>query len=207
MDSRTETVHSMSKEFKYGVPHPGQRGNAMVEMALIFLPMLVMFFGILDVSMVVFLQNTMMHATREGARFAMTFSSTYNGNSCAASQAACIQQVVETNGFGFLNGSKASYITVNYYTANDLTNPVMVCNATCTLQGHLPQTLSNGTVVSYPNQSGNIVEVVVSNYPWNWLFPVSATSYSLTSPSINLNASAVDILGGLPVGTTTPPTP
>ncbi len=197
----------MSKEFKYDVRHPGRRGNAMVEMALIFLPMLVMFFGILDVSMVVFLQNTLMHSTREGARFAMTFSSSYNGNSCAASQAACIQQVVQTNAFGFLNGTRASYITVNYYTANDLTNPVMVCNATCTLRGHLPQTLSNGIVVSYPNQPGNIVEVVVANYPWNWLFPVSATKYSLTSPSVNLNASAVDILGGLPVGTTAPPTP
>jgi Zn-dependent M28 family amino/carboxypeptidase len=62
-------------------------------------------------------------------------------------------------------------------------------------------------VVSYPNQSGNIVEVVVTNYPWNWLFPVSATSYSLTSPGVNLNASAVDVLGGLPVGLTAPPSP
>jgi Flp pilus assembly protein TadG len=197
----------MSKEFKYGVRHSGRRGNTMVEMALIFLPMLVMFFGILDVSMVVFLQNTLMHATREGARFAMTFSAAYDGNSCAASQAGCITQVVQANGFGFLNGTNANRITVNYYTANDLTNPVMACNPGCTLRGHLPQTLSNGTVVSYPNQPGNIVEVVVSNYPWNWLFPVSATSYSLTSPSVNLNASAVDILGGLPVGTTAPPTP
>jgi len=197
----------MSKKLQCGARRPGQRGNELVEMALIFIPMLVMFFGILDVSLVVFLQNTLMHATREGARFSMTFSSSYNGTSCAASQAACIQQVVQTNAFGFLNGSKASYIIVNYYTANDLTNPVMVCNATCTLKGHLPQTLSNGTVVNYPNQPGNIVEVVVSNYPWNWLFPVSATNYSLTSPSVNLNASAVDILGGLPVGTTAPPTP
>jgi Flp pilus assembly protein TadG len=197
----------MAKKLEYGVRNPGQRGNELVEMALIFVPMMVMFFGILDVSLVVFLQNTLMHATREGARFSMTFSSTYNGNSCAASQAGCIAQVVQTNAFGFLNGNKANYITVNYYTANDLTNPVMVCHASCTLTGHLPQTLSNGTVVSYPNQPGNIVEVVVSNYPWNWLFPVSATKYSLTSPSVNLNASAVDILGGLPVGTTAPPTP
>lgn len=197
----------MSKELKYGVRDPGQRGNTMVEMALIFLPMLVMFLGILDVSMVVFLQNTLMHASREGARFAMTFSSAYNGNLCSGSQASCIEQVVQTNAFGFLTGSNTKYITVNYYTANDLTNPVMVCNAGCTLKGHLPQTLSNGTVVNYPNQPGNIVEVVVRNYPWNWLFPVSATSYSLTASSVNLNASAVDILGGLPVGTTTPPNP
>jgi len=179
----------------------------MVEMALILVPTLIMFFGIIDVSMVVFLQNTLMHATREGARFAMTYSATYNGNSCAASQAACIQQVVQTNAFGFLSGTNANRITVNYYTANNLTTPVMTCTSTCTLNGVLPQTLSNGKVVSYPNQSGNIVEVLVTNYPWNWLFPVSATSYSLTSPGVNLTASAVDVLGGLPVGMTTPPSP
>jgi len=179
----------------------------MVEMALIFVPMLVMFFGIIDVSMVVFLQNTLMHATREGARFAMTYSPSYNGTSCAGSQAACIQQVAQTNAFGFLSGSNASRIAVNYYTANDLTHPVMVCTSTCTLQGVLPQTLSNGKVVTYPNQPGNIVEVAVTNYPWNWLFPVSAKGYSLTSAGVNLNASAVDVLGGLPVGMTAPPRP
>ena len=199
--------HTMRKPFQHGGRRSRRRGNAMVEMALIFLPMLVMFFGIFDVSMVVFLQNTLMHAAREGARFAMTYSPNYSGNSCSASQAACITQVVQTNAFGFLNGTNANLITVNYYTANDLTNPVMVCKATCTLKGTLPQTLSNGKVVSYPNQPGNIVEVVVTNYPWNWMFPVSATKYSLTSTSVNLNASAVDLLGGLPVGMTAPPTP
>jgi hypothetical protein len=196
----------MRKPLKYG-SNSRRRGNAMVEMALMFVPMLVMFFGIIDVSMVVFLQNTLMHATREGARFAMTYSPSYNGTSCAASQATCIQQVVQTNAFGFLSGSNAHRIAVNYYTANNLSNPVMVCTSTCTLQGVLPQTLSNGKVVRYPNQPGNIVEVVVTNYPWNWLFPVSATRFSLTSPSVNLKASAVDLLGGLPVGMTAPPNP
>ena len=197
----------MPKQLQCGDRRARRRGNAMVETALVLVPTLVMFFGILDVAMVVFIQNTLMHATREGARFAMTFSSSYNANSCAASQAACISQVVQANGVGFLGGANASRIIVNYYTANDLTNPVMVCNPTCALRGVLPQTLSNGKVVSYPNQPGNIVEVVVQNYPWNWMFPVSATNYTLTTTSVNLNASAVDILGGLPVGTTTPPSP
>jgi len=179
----------------------------MVETALVLVPTLVMFFGILDVAMVVFIQNTLMNATREGARFAITFSSSYNGSSCAGSQAACIMQDAQTNAFGFLGGAHASQIVVNYYTANNLTNPVMVCNPTCNLTGTLPQTLSNGVVVSYPNQPGNIVEVVVQNYPWNWMFPVSATNYSLTATSVNLYASAVDVLGALPVGTTTPPNP
>lgn len=179
----------------------------MVEAALVLVPTLVIFFGILDVAMVVFIQNTLMNATREGSRFAMTFSSSYNAGSCAASQAACITQVVQTNAFGFLGGTNANRIIVNYYTANNLTTPVMVCNPTCALTGTLPQTLSNGIIVNYPNQPGNIVEVVVSNYPWNWMFPVSPTNYHLTATSVNLNASAVDVLGALPVGTLIPPSP
>lgn len=179
----------------------------MVEMALVFVPMLVMFIGILDVSMVVFIQNTLMNATREGARFAITFSSSYSGTSCIASQAACISQAAQANAFGFLSGANANLIVVNYYTANNLSSPVMVCNPACSLTGTLPQTLSNGVVVNYPNQSGNVVEVVVNDYPWNWMFPVSATNYSLTARSVNLNASAVNVLGALPVGTTVPPNP
>jgi len=179
----------------------------MVEAALVLVPTLVIFFGILDVAMVVFVQNTLMHATREAARFAMTYSPSYNASSCTSSQAACISQVAQTNAFGFLSGSNSNRIIVNYYTANDLTNPVMTCNPACALRGVLPQTLSNGKVVSYANQPGNIVEVVVQNYRWNWMFPVSPTNYTLTATSVNLNASAVDILGGLPVGTTAPPNP
>ncbi len=186
----------------------GERGNAILETALVFIPMCVMFFGILDVSMVVFLQNTLMNAAQEGTRFAITFTSTYNGNSCAASQAACTAAVVQNNSFGFLNSSNASLITVNYYTANNLTTPIESCNAgVCTQNGTLPQTLTNGVVVNYVNQPGNVVEVVVTNFPWNWIFPVSATGYSLTAKSVNLNASSVNVLGGLAVGTTVPPNP
>lgn len=186
----------------------GERGNAMLETALVFVPMLVMFFGIFDVSMVVFLQSTLMNAAQRGTRFAITFSSTYDGNSCASSQAACIVASVQDEAFGFLAGTKSNLITVNYYTANNLSTPIESCNAgTCAQNGTLPQTLSNGTVVNYVNQPGNIVEVVISNYPWNWLLPISATGYDLTASSVNLNASSVNVLGGLAVGTTIPPNP
>jgi Flp pilus assembly protein TadG len=180
----------------------------MVEVALTLIPTIVMFFGIIDVSLVVYLQSTLTHATREGARFGVTFSSTYGANSCATSQASCITQVVQTNAIGFLSGTRANLITVNYYTANDLSNPVETCNAgTCTQTGVLPQTLSNGKIVTYANQPGNIVEVVVNNYPWNWIVPISAVGYKLTAPSITLGASALDVLGGLAAGVTVPPTP
>jgi len=185
-----------------------QRGNAMVEIALTLIPTIAMFFGILDVSLVVYLQSTLNHAMREGARLAVTFPTSYGGTSCGSSQATCITSVVQTNAMGFLSGSKSSLVTVNYYTANDLTNPVMSCNSgTCTLNGTLPQTLSNGKVVTYANQPGNIVEVVVTSYPWNWMVPVSAKGYAVTAPTVNLRASALDVLGGLAAGSTVPPTP
>ena len=167
-----------------------------------------MFLGIADVSLVIFLQSTLTNATLEGVRWAITFQSTYNGTDCSASQATCITKVVEDNTYGFLGSSKANLVTVNYYTANDLSNPVETCNSgSCTQGGTLPQTLSNGTVVKYANQPGNVVQVVVNNYPWNWLFPVAATGYHLTAQSINLNASSMDVLGGLALGTTIPPNP
>jgi hypothetical protein len=105
-----------------------QRGNAILEGALIFLPMMAFFFGIVDVSLGIFIQSTLTTATREGTRFAITYGSTFNGNSCASSQSSCVDQVVQYNAVGLPAGLAASYITVNYYTANDLANPVMACN-------------------------------------------------------------------------------
>jgi hypothetical protein len=72
--------------------------------------------------------------------------------------------------------------------------------STCTL----PQTLSNGTVVNYANQPGNVVEVVVANYPWNWLMPLPGFT---AGKSVNLSATSLDVLGALAVGVSQPPTP
>ncbi len=92
----------------------GQRGNAMLETALVFLPMFAMFMGIVDFGFLFFLQNSFQNAAREGVRFAVTYSSSYSGASCASSQFTCITQVVQNNSFGFLSGAKSSYIIVNY---------------------------------------------------------------------------------------------
>lgn len=182
----------------------------MLEAALIFLPMMAMFLGVVDVSLAVFIQSTLTSATREGTRFAITYQGTYNGSPCT-SQATCVEQVVRDYAVGVPGGLALTYITVNYYTANDLTNPVLACNSgscstsvckvsTCTL----PQTLTNGLVVRYANQPGNVVEVVVASYPWNWLMPLNGYS---AGKGINLGAASMDVLGALAVGTTVPPTP
>lgn len=207
-----------------------QRGNAILEGALIFLPMLAFFLGIVDVSLAVFIQSTLTTATREGARFAITYGSSYNGNSCATSQAACIAQVVQYNAVGLPSGLASSYITVNYFVANNLTTPVMSCNSgTCTTNsicgpnnnsactnGSLNITITNTTyqangtavvnneTVNYVNSPGNVVQVSVAGYPWNWLIPLKGYS---AGTGISLSAQSVDVLGGLAVGSSIPPNP
>jgi Flp pilus assembly protein TadG len=185
-----------------------QRGTSILESALIFLPLMAFCLGIVDVSWAVFIQSTLTTATREGTRFAITYGSSYNGTSCAASQSACVVQVVQGNAIGMPTALNTSYITVNFYTTNDLTNPVEACNAgacstsVCTVSTcMLPQTLTNGTVVTYANQPGNVVEVVVTGYPWNWLAPMPGIS---AGTGVTLSARSVDVLGGLAPGTLAP---
>jgi Flp pilus assembly protein TadG len=187
-----------------------QNGNAMLESALIFLPMIAMFFGIIDVSLAVFIQSTLNQATREAVRWAITMQTTDPyGDSCT-SEAACMATVVQNNAIG-VPGLTTSYIYVKYYTANDLDNPVMVCNngscsaSSCTVSTcTLPQTLGSGVVVTTANQPGNIVEVDVTNFPWNWLVPLPNFQ---AGTGLNLSASAVDVLGDLAVGQVAPPAP
>ena len=187
-----------------------QRGNTILESALIFLPLMAFCFGIIDVSLAIFIQATLTTASREGTRLAITFPASYNGNSCA-SQSTCIAQAVQYNAVGLPSGLSSSYITVNYYTANDLSHPVEACKAgscstaVCTVSDcQLPQTLSNNLVVSYANQPGNIVQVVVAGYPWNWLAPMPGF---YAGKGVTLGASSVDVLGALAAGFTVPPSP
>jgi len=190
-----------------------ERGNTMVESALILLPMLAMFLGIVDVAFGIYIQSTLSEATREGTRYAITYPS-----SCVGSQAACIATVVQNNAIGLPAGLASSYITVNYYTTNNLTTPVYSCsNGSCTTNsicgsggtsactnGSMDVTLSNGNVVNYVNAPGNVVQVAVAAYPWNWMIPMPGFS---AGTGITLKAASVDVLGGLAVGTTNPPTP
>jgi Flp pilus assembly protein TadG len=201
-----------------------QRGNTILDSALCFLPMMAMFFGIIDVCYAVSIQSLFSQAVRAGSRFAITFSANYNGNSCA-SQAACIAQVVQDNAVGFLAGTKANAVVVNYYISNNLTTPIMTCNAgTCTPAASpvLPYTYTVATTtgttsvtISYANQPGNIVEVSIPSYPLLWMVPITGFSAGsqVTDMSGNrglgltLSASAADVLGGLQQGTSIPPSP
>ena len=171
---------------------------------MVLVPFMAIVFGLIDFSTVIFIQGTLQSAARQAVRFAITFTSTYGSTNCNNGQSVCIAKVAKDNAMGFLSGS-TNYITVNYYTPNNLSTPVTYCQSgTCTQQGTLPQTLSNGTVVNYANQPGNVVEVVISGYPWNWMVPLARYT---PGTGLTLGASSADVLEGLVVGQLAPPTP
>lgn len=201
-----------------------QRGNTILDSALCFLPMMAMFFGVIDVCYAVSIQSLLSQAVRAGSRWAITYSSTYNGNTCT-SQATCIAQVVQANAVGFLAGTKIDSVTVNYYISNNLTTPIMSCNSgTCTQAASptLPYTYTVATTtgttsmtINYANQPGNIVEVTIPSFPLVWMVPIKGFSAGQQVTDLNgntglgltLSASAADVLGGLQQGTIVPPTP
>jgi Flp pilus assembly protein TadG len=201
-----------------------QRGDAILEWGLCLLPMMAMFFGIIDVCYAVSIQSLFSQAVRAGSRFAITYSSTYNGNTCT-SQAACIAKVVQDNAVGFLAGTRINSVVVNYYISNNLTTPVMSCTpTTCTATGTpaLPYTYTVATTtgttsvtITYANQPNNIVEVTIPSYPLVWMVPLKGFSAGgqvtdlsgNTGLGLTLSASATDVLGGLQIATNVPPAP
>lgn len=119
-----------------------RRGSAVVEAALIFLPLFAFIFAVIDISLVIFMKNTIRQAAREGVRYGIT-AQTRSG----MCQDDSIKAVVQENAAGFLSGSSGlSHIQVQYYD---------------------PQTFA-----AAGNRPGNIVEVSVTNLPWSWIVPL-----------------------------------
>ena len=143
----------------------------MVELALVLLPLLAIIFAIIDFSLAVFLKSTFRHAAREGARYAVT-----GRTSAGMGQDASIRGVVQKNAMGFLNGtSGAAKIYIRYY------NP-----------GTLVETQSNA--------GGNIVEVSIEGYTWNWIAPVMRSA----TPPMTVLARSSDRMENTPGGISPP---
>lgn len=160
----------MNKQIaKAGRKRNNQRGNTILESALILLPLLAMVCAIIDFSMVAFLRSTMHFAAREGTRYAIT-GKTLPG----LGQDDSIKTVVQQNAMGFLEGSSGlSKIGIDYYDS---------------------QTLA---LVTGPasNRGGNIVQISVNGYTWNWIAPVQRSW-----PALAISASSSDIMEQPPNG-------
>jgi Flp pilus assembly protein TadG len=187
------------------VRKPRQKGNDTLEMALGFLPLFALMLGIMDFSFSIFMQSSFQNATREAVRFGITYNLVYNGTTYT-SQTAAMTAVAQNNAFGFLSSTfilstgatGASTLQVNYYFPDNLSTPATAAQ--------LPHTTTTtpSYIITNLNQTGNVIEVRVNSYPWNWMVPLPNF---MPGKSINLSASSLDVLEGLPVGTFTYPSP
>jgi Flp pilus assembly protein TadG len=149
-----------------------QRGSAIVEGALVILPLMAIGFALLDYPLAIFIQNTLRNAVREGIRFAITQQTGASG------QDAAIKSVVKLNSMGFLNDSllnaqpPGATITVQYYS-----------NST--------QTAVAG---SGSNAAGNIC-VITATIQEAWMAPLWRSAGLLT-----FSASSADMMEAPPNG-------
>lgn len=180
----------------------GRGGNAALETALVFIPLFALLLSIGDFSFAMFLMGLFESAGRDAARYTTTFNLTYNGTTYS-SQTAVAKQIVIDETLGFINTSNvATYLQVNYYFPDQLSSPATA--------SELPHTWSDTNtppdsyVINYINAPGNVIEVRVVGFPWNWMVP---TPNIMPGTGIGISSESVDVLQQLPVGVTTPPTP
>ncbi len=180
-----------------------ESGNAFIEGALYFLPLMALIFGILDFSMALFITGAFQSAARDAASFTTTYNLVYNGTTYAT-QTSAAKAIIYAETFGFItstNDTAHGYVAVNYYYPNNLTTPA-TCATNCNYTWS--DSRGNSAIVNYDNQPGDIVEVRISGYPWNWMAPLKGF---MPGTGISLGADAADILQGLPVNLTVPPAP
>jgi Flp pilus assembly protein TadG len=122
-----------------------QRGQAMLESALIIIPLFAILCAIIDFSMAVFIRNSMIQAVREGTRYAVTGQTGYGGAAC---QDASIKNVVQDNAMGVLAGAAGlAKIAINYYD----------------------NTGADVSAAANSNAGGHVVKVSVTGVNWLWM--------------------------------------
>jgi hypothetical protein len=95
-------------------------------------------------------------------------------------QDASIRNIVAQYSMGFVSATASpAQIVINYYTQA------------------APNTVVTGTGSNAP---GNIVEVRIQNYSFQWLVPLGAstTAPSRSATPLSINVSSFDVMGGLP---------
>ncbi len=161
-----------------------ERGASIVEAAVILVPLLAIFFALLDYGMALFLKNTMQFAVRQGVRYAVT-----SQTAAGLGQDDSIKAVVNQYSFGFLNYvapgppttscAGTACITINYFHQDLSTTPPTL-------------TAVNG---AGSNAAGNVVQVTASGLAYSWMVPLLRTNSTLI-----FSASSADIMEAQPNG-------
>ena len=126
-----------------------ESGSQVVEATFVIIPLLLMTFMMLDLSMVIFVRTTLQEAVREGDRYAIT-----GQNSVGPCQDDSIKAVVKRHSLGFLNSTTAAS-TIHVQFVN-------------------PTTGGQGT-----NAYENIVNVKIEGYKYSAMAPFQRLNYPL----------------------------
>jgi Flp pilus assembly protein TadG len=149
-----------------------QKGSALLEGALVIMPLMAIGFALLDYPLAIFIQNTLRNAVREGIRYAITQQTGGSG------QDAAIKTIVKQNSMGFLNDTllnatpPGATISIQYYSNSS-------------------QTAVSGVG---SNAAGNIC-VITATIQEAWMAPLWRSSGLLT-----FSASSSDVMEAPPGG-------
>lgn len=151
-----------AREFPARFRTRGERGSAMVEMALSIVILLIMLFGIMEMSLVLYAYHYISEAAREGTRYAIV-----RGESCTGFASACpassadIQSYVQNLAYPGINSQQMTVTTAwSAYPAGGACVPSANCK-----------------------NPGNQVQVTV-NYQYPLAIPfLQATTINMSSTS------------------------
>jgi len=103
---------------------PGQAGSALVEFAIVLLPLLGLIFLLMDIAWMIFARATLQDAAREAVRFGVTGQSKSGLN-------ASIRQVAQEHSLGFITSANAaSVVGIRYTSPSDSATALSGCAAT-----------------------------------------------------------------------------
>ena len=148
-------------------------GAALVETALTMTLLLILLFGIIEISLALYSYHFVAAAANAGARYAIVRGSTwgagcgsYTDAACTASTAQIADYVVGLDLPGI--SLKTTDVCVEYFAAVPAS-----ASSSCT----------NGTNASTDNGAGNVVQVTIT-YPYSFSLPgYPMYKYTLTSTS------------------------
>lgn len=165
----------------WGLKKNSRGGQSLAEFTMALPLLLLLLFGVLNQSWLIYRAASLQFAVREGCRYAITNQvlnlQDTGGNNYGVIES--VKYIVQRRAMGFLGSSPADpgyqYIHVRYYNpSSSLTNP---------------------DTSSTQNQGGNLVEVSVEGLPGRNLIPFMPVFFA-----IDLSARSSDRVEGNPIG-------
>lgn len=151
-----------------GRPRQSQRGQTLVEFALVVMVFLVVMFGLLEFARALWTWNTIVQATRAGARFAVVETPNPANNDAIKNYVVYLNSA--GTGAPVLPGLTTSNVTVSFQK--------------------IDPTSVSGAYVSPPPANkfqADVVQVGISGYSFSFIVPIFGTSITLPAFTTTLS--------------------